>query len=313
MTGGPLGGGCVQSLFDNGSLNRLEHVRVLIHSAFAIHYESMPTLKQAVYDILDYDPECGRVEKIVTVGLVLLIIANILAVILQTEPLLGEMYAPFFDAFETISVVIFTIEYLLRLWSITVDPRFRDPVSGRLRFMVTPLAIIDVVSILPFYLPFFIPVDLRTLRVLRLLRVFRLFKVGRYSQAMEIFVRVYRSKQAELLVAVAIALVLLVISSSLMYSVEHDVQPDKFPSIIGTMWWAMATLTTIGYGDVAPITPIGKLLSSCIAVIGIALFGLPAGIFASGFIEELQGKRELPSVCPHCGETLENSPKNGRP
>jgi voltage-gated potassium channel len=245
------------------------------------------------------------------VGLVLLIVANIIAVILQTEPMLGERYAPFFDAFEAISVAIFTIEYLLRLWSITVDPRYQDPVTGRLRFMVTPLAIIDLVSVLPFYLPFFIPVDLRTLRVLRLLRVFRLFKVGRYSEAMEIFVRVYRNKRAELFVAVAIALVLLVISSSLMYSVEHDVQPDKFPSILGTMWWAMATLTTIGYGDVAPITPLGKVLSGCIAVIGIALFGLPAGIFASGFIEELQGKKGLPSVCPHCGEVIERSPNEG--
>lgn len=271
----------------------------------------MSSLKQKVFDVLDYDPDCGLCEKIVTYGLVFLIIANIIAVILQTEPMLGETYATFFDMFEMVSVIIFTIEYLLRLWSITVDPQFKDPVSGRLRFMVTPLAIIDVLSVLPFYLPFFIPVDLRTLRMLRLLRVFRLFKFGRYSQALEIFVRVYRRKKAELVVAVAVALVLLVISSSLMFSVEHDVQPEKFPSILGTMWWALATLTTIGYGDVAPITPLGKLLSGIIAVIGIALFGLPAGIFASGFIEELQGRG--PAVCPNCGHRMDGTGKEEGP
>ncbi|ACL15560.1 potassium channel family protein [Methanosphaerula palustris] len=265
----------------------------------------MPTLKESVYDILDYDPECGLVEKIVTIGLIILIITNVIAVILQTEPGIGTEYATFFNVFEVFSVGIFTIEYLLRLWSITVDLRYREPVRGRLRFMVTPFALIDVLAVLPFYVPFFLPVDLRTLRLFRLLRVLRLFKTGRYSQAFDIFIRVFRNKQAELLVTVAVALVLLIISSSLMYSVEHDVQPDKFPSIIGTMWWAMATLTTIGYGDVTPITPLGKLLSGCIAVLGIALFGLPAGIFASGFMEEIQRKTQHPVICPHCGKLID--------
>lgn len=266
----------------------------------------MPPFKEKVYDVLDYNPDCGPVEKVVTFGLIVLIIANVAAVILESEPWLSATYASFFAAFEAFSVTVFTIEYILRIWSITVDPRYSDPARGRLRFMVTPLAIIDVLSVLPFYLPFIIPIDLRTLRALRLLRILRLFKVARYSEALDSFVRVFRTKREQLLITVVVALILLIIASSLMYSVEHDAQPDKFPSIIGTTWWAMATLTTIGYGDIYPITPLGKALSGAIAVLGIALFGLPAGILAAGFIEEIQRKeRPFAGVCPHCGHLLD--------
>lgn len=266
----------------------------------------MPTFKEKVYDVLDYDPNAGPVEKVVTFGLVVLIIANVIAVILESEPSLRTQYADFFIAFEAFSVTVFTIEYILRVWSITVDHQYSAPLRGRLRFMVTPLAIVDVLSVLPFYLPFFIPIDLRTLRILRLFRVLRLFKMARYSEALDTFVRVFRNKREQLLITIVIALILLIIASSLTYSVEHDAQPDKFPSIIGTMWWAMATLTTIGYGDVYPITPLGKALSGAIAVLGIALFGLPAGILAAGFIEEIQRKgKEIAGVCPHCGDRFE--------
>ena len=264
----------------------------------------MPTLKEKVYDILDYDPNAGTIEIIVTTGLIFLILTNIIAVILQSEPSLKGQYAGFFDAFEIFSIVIFTIEYILRLWSITADPRYRAPLMGRLQFMTTPLVIIDVLSILPFYLPFFIPIDLRVLRILRLFRVVRLFKVGRYSTSFNIFARVFEKKKTDLMITVLVILILLIVSSSLMYSAEYEAQPDKFPSIIGTMWWCLATLTTIGYGDVVPITALGRIFAAVTAVVGIALFGLPAGIFAAGFIEELQAKSQL-AVCPHCGEPLD--------
>jgi voltage-gated potassium channel len=262
----------------------------------------MSTLKEKVFDILDYNPGAGPVEKVVTFGLIALIVANVLAVILQAEPGLGETNADFFNAFEFFSVAIFIIEYLLRVWSITVDPRYREPVSGRLRFMVTPLAIVDVLAIAPAFLPLVAPLDLRTLRILRLFRVIRLFKITRYSEALGTFSRVIERKRPQLTITAIVALMIFVIASGLIFTLEHEAQPDEFPSITGTMWWTLETLTTVGYGDVYPITTAGKVIGGLVSMLGIAFFGLPAGILAAGFIEEIQreGYREA-KVCPHCG------------
>lgn len=216
--------------------------------------------------------------------------------ILESEPALGTRYAPFFTAFEAFSVAVFTVEYVLRLWSITANPAYRRPVAGRLRYVVTPYAVIDLLAILPFYLPLLIPVDLRILRVLLL------FKLGRYSTAFEVVERVVRRKWGQLVVAVFVSFVLLIVVSALTFEVEHEAQPEAFPSILGTMYWGLVTLTTLGYGDVVPITPPGRFLASVTAVIGVALFGLPAGILASGFFEEFHRRRGTqPVVCPHCG------------
>lgn len=265
----------------------------------------MRTLRESVHDYLDYDPAAaGTGEKLITIGFTLLIVANVIAVILQSDAAFDARYSDLFWAFEVFSVAIFTVEYLLRIWSITADPAYADPVRGRLRYMATPLAIIDLLSVLPFYLPFLIPVDLRTLRMLRLFRLLRLFKVGHYSESFEIFARVLEKKKADLVITFVVILMLLVISSGLMYSVENEAQPEEFPSIIAAMWWTFATITTIGYGDVVPVTAVGRVLAAITAVIGIALFGLPAGIFAAGFIEELQAQPRPGLVCPHCGEPL---------
>ena len=259
----------------------------------------MPPLRERVYDLLDYTNTAGPLERAVTAGLVALIIANAVAVVLASEPALGARYAPFFAAFETFSVAVFTLEYVLRLWSITARPAYRNPLAGRLRYMATPYAVVDLLAVLPFYLPFLIPVDLRILRVLLL------FKLGRYSSAFEVVARVIRRKWADLFVAVFISLLLLVVLSALVYEVEHEAQPEAFPSILGTMYWCLVTLTTLGYGDVVPLTTVGRFLASVTAVIGVALFGLPAGILASGFFEEFHLRRGARLVvCPHCGGHL---------
>jgi len=255
----------------------------------------MPAFRERVYDVLDYDNTAGPLELGVTAGLVALIIANAVAVILESEPGLGEQYAPFFSAFEAFSVAVFSVEYFLRLWSITARPSYREPLAGRVRYLATPYAVIDLLAVLPFYLPFLIPVDLRILRVLLL------FKLGRYSTAFEFVRRVVRRKRSELFVAVFISLLLLVVVSSLMYEVEHEAQPEAFPSIVGTMYWSLVTLTTLGYGDVVPLTTVGRVLASITAVIGVALFGLPAGILASGFFEEFHERRGRLAYCPLCG------------
>jgi voltage-gated potassium channel len=169
--------------------------------------------------------------------------------------------------------------------------------------MVTPLALVDLLSVLPFYLPF-VGVDLRSLRAVRLFRVFRIVKLGRYSKALNLLGRVLVSRKAELVMTIFALLVLMVLASSLMYFAEHDAQPESFSSIPAAMWWAVATLSTVGYGDIYPVTFAGKLLAAVVAVLGIGMFALPAGLLGSAFVEEIQRTPTGPQRCPHCGEEL---------
>lgn len=238
--------------------------------------------------------------------IMLLIAANVVAVALETvDPLYAE-YQSFFDWFEILSVAIFSIEYVGRLWACTSRENYQHPVFGRLKFAKRPMLVIDVLAILPFFLGPLLPADLRFLRALRLFRFFRLFKLARYSESMLAFSRVFHRKKADLVVAFSMTLILLIVASSMMYFVETAAQPDEFSSIPETLWWGVITLTTVGYGDVAPVTPLGRLLGGFVAVLGIGLFGLPASILASGFLEErLEESESDPNYCPHCGERLE--------
>jgi voltage-gated potassium channel len=214
--------------------------------------------------------------------------------------------------FEVLSVIVFTVEYLLRLWVAPLAPRFQGAVWGRVRYALTPLALVDLWAVLPFYLPMLIPLDLRFIRALRVLRLIRVMKIGRYSESIQTLGAVLREQKEQLLAALLILLVLIVISSSLIYFVERDAQPEAFSSIPAAMWWSVATLTTVGYGDIYPVTPVGKVLASVIAVLGIGLFALPAGILGSGFVEKYREKRQ-PLTCPHCGKNLGGKPEKAPP
>lgn len=259
-----------------------------------------------VYRLLDAHDGGHGVERIFDALLVGLVLLNSTAVVLGSVKSLANQYEPIFAAIEEGSVYAFTVEYLLRVWSCVENRRFQHPVRGRLRFVLTPMALIDLFAILPFYLPFGV-VDLR---VLRLLRLFRLLKVARYVRALGLIGDVVRRKRAELLVTTGLIALLLVVVSSVMFFIENAAQPDKFGSIPETMWWGVATLTTVGYGDVYPVTVVGKILSSLIAVLGLGLFALPTGILAAGFSEHLAQRQPAAeqrgehNYCPHCGHKL---------
>lgn len=244
----------------------------------------------------------GRFGRMIDWLIMSLILANVFAVILGTVDSIRAEYASFFLYFELLSVGVFTIEYLARVVFCTTRTEYAHPVFGRLKFMGTPYLIVDLLAILPFYLGFFI-FDLRFLRALRLFRFFRLFKLTRYSQSIRTFTTVIRRKKEDLVVTMTVTSILLLASSSLMYFVEHAAQPEKFSSIPAALWWGVATLTTVGYGDVYPITPLGKFLGAIIAALGVGLFALPASILASGFIEN--ARREV-TRCPHCEEELDD-------
>jgi len=264
-------------------------------------------LTRRIYKILEVAEAGDSVSRVSDVFIISLITLNVVALVIGTLPSLAG-YQHAFRMFELISVIIFSIEYVLRLATCTVNETYRHPVIGRLRFASRGMLIVDLLAILPFYIALLVPaaraLDLRILRAVRLMRIFRLFKLGRYSSAMKTMGRVLRNKKEELGLTIFIVMLLLIIASSLMYFVENPAQPDAFSSIPAAMWWGVETLTTVGYGDVIPQTALGKALGMIISILGIGLFALPAGILGSGFFEEFSRGCERTEICPHCGKPL---------
>lgn len=269
-------------------------------------------IKYHAYDILVENNDDQTIDRVVAVFLMLLILVNTVAVVLETVDDLNTRFGSIFRAIEVVSIAIFTIEYFLRLWVAPLDARYAQPFWGRVRYAFSAMAIIDLLAILPAFLPLIFGVDLRIIRFLRIFRLFRLFKLSRYVQSLNSLDDVIRSKKEELIVTIVMIAMLLLFSSSLMYVVETEAQPDKFPDIPSAMWWGVATLTTVGYGDVFPITPLGKLLGGFIAFLGIGMFALPTGILASGFAEEIKRRHEKEKSCPpcpHCGGDISSAIK----
>jgi len=272
--------------------------------------------RRYVYEV--FAPKLGGRAGVVTDWFIMfLIAANVTAVVVGTVDRVAATYGGLLSAFETLSVAVFTVEYLARVWSSVESDDHDGAVLGRLNFMSRPLPVVDLLAILPFYLTAAgLQIDLRVLRALRLVRLFRLLKLARYSSAVASLGRVYRSEREKLVLAAFANALLLVLSSSVMYFIEHPKQPEAFPSIPATFYWAMVTLTTVGYGDIAPVTPVGRLMAGVIAFLGVGLFALPASILASGFIEQAHGAADEEETaeadattewehCPHCGEPLD--------
>lgn len=259
-------------------------------------------IRKRTWEIVEAAKAGDTASRTFDIAILTLIFLNVIAVIIGSVQSVQESWGAFLNVFEIVSVVVFTAEYLARLVSCTVDPRFKGRIRGRIRHVFQAMSIIDLLAILPFYLPF-LGIDLRSLRVLRLLRIVRVAKVGRYYSSLNLIKHVLQSKKEELILTSALMGLLLVVASSLLYYCENAVQPDAFSSIPATMWWAVATLTTVGYGDMYPVTLMGKLCASIIAILGIGMFALPTGIIGAGFVEAIQ-KKKGQHVCPHCGKEL---------
>jgi len=257
---------------------------------------------QRTYEILE-GTTSDKFARGFQIFIMTLITANVLMVILETEDSIKNPYGYLFNPFEIFSVIVFTIEYVSRIVVCTLNPNYQNLRFARLRFVFTPMMLIDLAAILPFFLPFIIT-DIRFIRIIRLFRLFRLFKLARYSESMQTLGQVFKSKAGDLGVAFFVLFIVWIFASTLMYHAEHEAQPDSFGSIPLSMWWGIITLTTIGYGDVYPITVLGKIIGTGVAVLGIAVYAIPAGIMASAFTEELRKKRQKSKHCPHCGEEI---------
>lgn len=251
----------------------------------------MKALRRRTMEILDKGADGDRAslwcDRVITV----LVLLNVLAVVLETLPWLSSRDRSVFLWFERVSIAFFTLEYLLRLWS--AGARFGEGRAwqGRRAYLLSFGGIIDIVSILPFYLQMLFPgLDLRVLRILRLVR---LLKLSHYSTAIEDLLEAVRAERHAFVAAFYLLSIALILTSALMYFAENEVQPDKFASIPHAMYWSAITLTTVGYGDVVPVTPVGRIISVFTAFLGVSTVALLTGIVASSFANQMARRRVI--------------------
>ena len=247
-------------------------------------------IRQSTYAILEEGQLEGWGSRLVEGALITLIVANVAAVALETVPAIYQHFRGFFRGFELFSIGAYTIEYATRIWSSIEDPRVaaRGPLRGRLAFALRPLMIVDFLAFAPSYLAFAFPVDLRVLRIFRLLR---LVKLARYSQALPALLGVLYAERSALFASFILTLCVMCVSAELMQITEGAIQPKSFGTMPDAMYWAITTLTTVGYGDLVPVTPLGKLIAGVTMVTGLLLFALPIGILANGFVSDLHRRQ----------------------
>jgi voltage-gated potassium channel len=247
-------------------------------------------LRQWAYELLEEGHTESPAGRIIETFLIILIVANVVAVALETIPLVDARFTKLFKFFEEFSLAIYTIEYAARLWSASEDPRIaaRGAWRGRLAFALRPLTVVDFLAVMPSLIGQFFGLDLRVLRIFRL---FRLLKLARYSQALQALLAVLLAERSALFASSILLLATVCFFGELMHLAEGAVQPHALGTMPGGMYWAITTLATVGYGDIVPMTAPGKFIAGCTMVMGLALFALPVGIIANGFVTGLSRRR----------------------
>lgn len=244
--------------------------------------------RQKIHALMNETPTSGRLQRYVDLIFIIFIIGSVLAVLLETVP---EIHTPLkveFEIFDTVSVAVFTLEFLLRLYAAPEVSTELGSLGARLKFLRRPSTFVDVVAVLPFYLQALSAVDLRFVRILRALRI---LKLTRYNTALKTFATVMAREKRAFAAALFITMLITILGGAIVYEVEHHVQPDKFDTMFRALYWAVITLASVGYGDISPVTPIGQAMTMLLALLGIGIVALPAGILGSAFSDELQQQR----------------------
>jgi voltage-gated potassium channel len=258
---------------------------------------TLKSLRQKAYRQLE--PSAWRRKGLSPVNLILviLIIIAVVEAVLDTEPKISRGRELLMDNVEFGLGIIFLIEYLMRAWVAVDNPRFKSQRFPRLRYLLTPIAIIDLLAVVPALFAFGGAQSL-ILRFFRVLRMLRLAKLGRTSKAWQHIRDAIFERRYEFALIIGMLAVAILISASLLYWAEAGAQPDKFGSIPRSLWWAIVTLTTVGYGDAYPVTPLGRVLAGFIAVVGVTLIALPTGLFAASFTEAMERQRRRDEELP---------------
>jgi voltage-gated potassium channel len=248
--------------------------------------QHMADRRRRVYEILEQGVAGDRRGLIVFRLLILIILVNLAAVVLESVPSIQARYGAWFDVIEIGSLVIFTVEYGLRLWSAVEHPPYRHMSALRARwsYATSAAGLVDCLAVLPFWLAFVLPSELRVLMVLR---IFRFLKIARYSPAIRSLLDALVRERRALFGCIVILVGTALMSGTLMYLAERNVQPDKLGTIPDSVWWAIVTLGTIGYGDVVPITTVGKMIATVTIFLGLVMVALPIGIIANAFADEI--------------------------
>lgn len=237
--------------------------------------------RHKIFHVLHKPDPANRWAGLVGISLAVLIVLNAAAVALETMPELTPAWRLLLDQFEAVSTTLFFIEYSLRVWVCVEQGHLARPIKGRLQYMRQPLAVLDLLVILTHFLP----VDLRFLRILRLVRLLRVLGLQQLDQALAEIGTALKKRAQLLIAAIVLMLVCIYFSAALLFQIEHHAQPSIFTSIPATLWWAVVSLTTVGYGDMSPVTTLGKVFSSFMLVFGIGIFALPTAIFTAAILD----------------------------
>lgn len=293
-------------------------------------------LRRRLATIFEDEEPRSRITWLFDTALAILIVVNVTCVILESVESIREHSAFAFDLLERAATAIFATEYVLRVWACVDlrEPSYRDPLWGRLRYMRSFFALVDLASVLPAIIGFFGAADLRVLRLLRLLRM---LKLVRHSTTFGLLFAVLREERQSISALLFVLLLTVTISGSLMFMIENERQPEVFTSIPVAMWWAIETLTTVGYGDIVPMTAAGRVIGGLVSIVGIGTLALFSGLITVGFLDQLRNYREqhakphvviadksiaivqnfagaevkdvrdgapMPDICPHCGAAM---------
>lgn len=249
-------------------------------------------LRKRIFDIIQIGNKEDVPSVVFDLGITVMILLNLFTTLFSTFEA-SKPYARIINVIDIVTVAVFTVEFILRI--ITADYLYpkKNPVLARFLFIFSFYGLIDLLTILPFYLPFIFPAGAVAFRVFRVVRIFRLFKINAQFDAFNVITNVLKEKRNQIFSCITMIVILTLASSLCMYSVEHEAQPEAFENAFSGIWWSVSTLLTVGYGDIYPVTTLGKVMAIIISFLGVGMVAIPTGIISAGFVEQFSKMKTL--------------------